>query len=115
MSNLLDKQFDFVKKSFDDGVGTVRAMDIKSNIFIALNLFIFISFMKTGFFTISDDKISTILLIIYLVSTVVTLILLGLAVMARVDVKGFEHQIAELGISNSKNIFLLHDILKKIC
>jgi len=105
MSDLLDKQFDFVKKSFDDGVGTVRAMDIKSNIFIALNVFIFVSFMKTEFFTISNDKILTVLLVAYALSTVLALILLGVAVMARVDIRGFEHHIAELGIQNSKNIF----------
>ncbi len=118
MSELLDKQFEFVKKSFDDGVGTVRAMDIKSNIFIALNVFIFVSFMKTDFFVISPDKILTVMLSSYVISTILTLILLGLAVMARVNIGGFEHHIAELGIQNSKNIFFpyknYHDLTANV-
>ena len=48
MSELLDKQFEFVKKSFDDGVGTVRAMDIKSNIFI------FVSFRDRSEFCVNQ-------------------------------------------------------------
>jgi len=105
MTEVLKRQFEFAKASFDDGVGTVRAMDIKSNIFIALNVFIFVSFMKTDFFTVSADEISKIILSSYVLSTILAIVFLGIAVMARVQVKGFDHQISELGIQNSKNIF----------